>query len=165
MGRKKDIRTTIRKLALKLNNELPADLCELWLTPEEIHERLLHGGVDRRLSLDFVLDALKYCNTGEVFVKKREQQGVSYYRSTVAHANDKRNEVPLGQRIKRRRAGNHQCEQNRVSYNPPLGHFSSNHNEYLTQMAEALDEWERQLEEEEERKRSEYSSAALFCFV
>lgn len=64
MGRKKDCRREIRLLALKLNNELPADLAAMWITVEEMHERLLHGGVDRRLTVDDVHDALQHCNIG-----------------------------------------------------------------------------------------------------
>ncbi|KAL9186360.1 hypothetical protein ACHAXT_005598 [Thalassiosira profunda] len=137
MGRKKDCRREVRLLALKLNNELPADLAA----------RLLHGGVDRRLTVDDVHDALQHCNIGEILLKRREQQGISYFRSAAIDGN----EVPLDQRFKCRSGSQHQ---NRVFYNPPRGYFASINSQHLPQMHKALDEVERLEEAEAEKRRN-----------
>ena len=110
MGRNGRTERTICLGLIKLNNVLPAEIGLFWLTPKEIHERLIYGGVDRSLKLSSVDKAIKNYNKGEEHLKKSEYGGKSYFRSTLVHLNDAHNQfchterdckMPLGDKQSR----------------------------------------------------------------
>ena len=90
--------TSIRKAILPQNNSLPSSVACIWLTPLELHARLLMAGVSKRLTLCMLTDALKHNNKTEAYMTKREHNKVMYYRSTIAHMKDNTNNVPIRQR-------------------------------------------------------------------
>ena len=55
MGRKQCPLLFICEAKLPLNNTLPADLACIWVTPEELHEQLVHAGVCKILKLSLVV--------------------------------------------------------------------------------------------------------------
>ena len=70
----------------------------VWVTAEEMHQRLLHLGVRRSLSLGMVLEALQRNNAGQKMVAKWEYQKELWYRSKAVDVADA---VPLDQRNQR----------------------------------------------------------------
>ncbi len=72
---------------LMLNIELPEEKAKLWVTPQELRDRLDYRGVLRTLSLDMVQAALTYANKGERILCKRPFNKVMYY-AREAHADD-----------------------------------------------------------------------------
>ena len=106
------------KSLILLNNYLPEDYGSIWVTDEEIRDRLLHCGVHNSLTVDMVQSALRSSNRGNVFLKKREFNGTSYYVPTK-FADD--SIVPTDQRFtnaSRDRA-------RRIHINPDKDYFST----------------------------------------
>ena len=54
----------------------------VWVTAEEMHQRLLHLGVRRSLSREMVSEALRRNNIGRKMVAVWEYQKEHWYRST-----------------------------------------------------------------------------------
>ena len=88
---------SIRKSILPLNNALPSSVASIWMAPEEIHERLLMAGVMKGLTMCMLTDALRLNNNGKAFMTKTVHCNIVYYRSTVAHMNDRTKSVPMQQ--------------------------------------------------------------------
>ena len=100
MDRKK-LLSTIRTLALQLNNKLPDNVGYYWVTYEELHQRLIHAGVSKLLSLDHVKDALVRSNKGQRFLAVWNFNNTNYYRSKLIDVKDGiKVDVPLDQRYK-----------------------------------------------------------------
>ena len=154
MGRKGRTERTICLGLIKLNNVLPAEIGLFWLTPKEIHERLIYGGVDRSLKLSSVDKALKNYNKGEEHLKKSEYGGKSYFRSTLVHLNDAHNACPLIQRFKWK-AG----PQNRLFYYPSQDYFKEKFHYELRIMNDALDKLEEEEMDAHERAKKEEEDA------
>ena len=91
----------IRKAILPLNNTLPDDLACIWVTPEELHERLLRAGVSKTLPLSLVVDAIRRNNTDCCFLAKCPHNDVNYYRCKSYHLSDMNNSCPGTQRFKK----------------------------------------------------------------
>eukprot|EP00986_Skeletonema_menzelii_P000440 scaffold128_cov140-Skeletonema_menzelii.AAC.16 len=63
----------VKKSILTLNHYLPAEKGELWVTSIEMHQRLIHCGVHRSLSLEMVESALRTANRGDCILRKRQR--------------------------------------------------------------------------------------------
>jgi len=71
MGRKQcPLLLAIHKAILLLNNALLTNLACIWMTAEELQERLAHAGVSNILKLSFVVDALRLYNHNDCFMAK-----------------------------------------------------------------------------------------------
>ena len=92
---------SIQKSILPLNNTLPKSLTSIWITAEELHERLVLAGVNSALKPVMVAYALRLHNTDECFMAKSVHNRVSYYRSKTAHLADVTNIGPCNQRFKK----------------------------------------------------------------
>ena len=100
MDRKK-LLSTIKTLALQLNNKLPDNVGYYWVTYEELHQRLIHAGVSKLLSLDHVKDAVNRSNKGQRFLAVWTFNNTNYYRSKIIDVKDGiKVDVPLDQRYK-----------------------------------------------------------------
>ena len=104
-NRIKSLETIVKKKILLLNNDLPDDLGEYWLTVDELRERLIYSGVSSSLDVSLVISALQHFNRGELLMKRWDYQGIAYYRSMLAHLSDKSNIVPFQQRWKMKGGG------------------------------------------------------------
>ena len=93
----------LKKDLLVLNSELPNDLGRLWVTCSELHDRLVHAGVDQSLNLDMVQGAMQRLNKNQQFLAVREFDHSLYYRSVMCHLDDDNAEVvPSVQRFAKR---------------------------------------------------------------
>jgi len=84
----------IKRHILLLNNELPPTVASIWVTSEELHQRLIHTGVRKSLTLEMVHDSLRRNNTNMMHLNVHHQDGKTFYRSAGVINND----LPLGQR-------------------------------------------------------------------
>ena len=66
---------------LILNSILPTDQRKFWVTAAEIRDRLVHCGARKKLTEDHVLHALTYYDRDGVFLHRRKDRNVSYFRS------------------------------------------------------------------------------------
>ena len=144
--------TSIRKAILPLNNSLPSSVASIWLTPLELHARLLMAGVSKRLTLCMLTDALRLYNKTEAYMTKREQSKVVYYRSTIAHMKDNTNNVPIHQRF----CGKSTGRGRRVKTNAAHGYFTHNDNIHFQTVNNALAALDRKAKDEvaKEKERS-----------
>ena len=69
-NRIKSLETIVKKKILLLNNDLPDDLGEYWLTVDELRERLIYSGVLSSLDVSLVISALQHFNREELFMKR-----------------------------------------------------------------------------------------------
>ena len=150
MGRNKSPAATIKENILLLNNALPDEVSRYWVTTEELRDRLVHSGVSVSLTLDLVSDAVRRYNKNDEKLKVWRYADVNYYRSTVAHVNDKQNtESPLESRYKPEdgKQGGKKFttgRPNRLDINPQRDYFKNCNNARLTTINNALDELEQQ---------------------
>ena len=144
--------TSIRKAILPLNNSLPSSVASIWLTPLELHARLLMAGVSKRLTLCMLTDALRLYNKTEAYMTKREQSKVVYYRSTIAHMKDNTNNVPIHQRF----CGKSTGRGRRVKTNAAHEYFMHNENSHFRTVNNALAALDRKAKDEvaKEKERS-----------
>ena len=162
-NRIKSLETIVKKKILLLNNDLPDDLGEYWLTVDELRERLIYSGVSSSLDVSLVISALQHFNRGELLMKRWDYQGIAYYRSMLAHLSDKSNIVPLQQRWKMK--GGRTL---RVGYNPDRDYFVGRGNAKFEAVNDALDEIENEREEirrREKEERERLKSEPLFSNV
>ena len=132
MGRKQcPFATAVKRNLLPLNNTLPSDLASIWLTSEEIYERLIFSGVDRSLTITMIRSALQHNNDNHMAVW--EYGGMNYFRSKESDLVDEKNKVPLEQRFKRKSGHKH-----RVMANPVRDYFVSHASDLLTTINRAL---------------------------
>ena len=66
-----------RKPILPLNNALLNSFTSIWITAEELHERLVLAGVKRALKSAMVANALRLHNTDERFMVKTVHSSVN----------------------------------------------------------------------------------------
>ena len=85
----------VQKKLLCFNSALPRKNMELWVTIEEMRERLIHIGVDRMLSIEMIQTAIKQVGNG--LITRRRDWGTSYYRPSLL---DHEAGTPLDQRTK-----------------------------------------------------------------
>ena len=76
------------KMLLSLNGDLPDEHSKMWVTVDEMHARLVEGGVDRSLTIDLLQEALKRHNRGEKYASRRMDNGSVYYRPSMYQHND-----------------------------------------------------------------------------
>ena len=119
--------TSIRKAILPLNNSLPYSVASIWMTPLELHRRLLMAGVSKRLTLCMLTDTLRLNNHGETFMTKTVHCNVVYYCSTIAHMNDKSKSMPMQQRFRGKTTGRGR----RVNLNEAKDFFMHNVNHHF----------------------------------
>ena len=62
MAKKASGLAKLKKQLLILNNKLPQEIGKLWVTSNELHERLIHAGVHPSLRFEIVQDAIKPFN-------------------------------------------------------------------------------------------------------
>ena len=144
--------TSIRKAILPLNNSLPSSVASIWLTPLELHARLLMAGVSKRLTLCMLTDALKHYNKTEAYMTKREHNKVVYCRLTIAHMKDNTNNVPIHQRF----CGKGTGRGRRVKTNAAHEYFMHNENSHFRTVNNALAALDRKAKDEvaKEKERS-----------
>jgi len=123
----------IKRHILLLNNELPPTVASIWVTSEELHQRLIHTGVRKSLTLEMVQDSLRRNNTNMMHLNVHHQDGKTFYRSAGVINND----LPLGQRK------NLQSQKwKRVNYCPNENYFTTSSSTNLTIINTALKELE-----------------------
>ena len=71
----------VQKKLLCFNAALPHKNMELWVTIEEMRERLIHIGVDRMLSIGMLESAIN--RVGKGLITRRRDRGTSYYRPSL----------------------------------------------------------------------------------
>lgn len=71
--------TSLDKI-MELNNRLPGDQWEKWVTVAEIQDHLVMGGVDWALTVKHILSAMNKFNRREQLLRRRRDRGASYYR-------------------------------------------------------------------------------------
>ena len=140
----------IKRKILLLNNDLPEDLGEYWLTVDELRERLVYSGVLSSLDISTLTSAIQHFNRGENLMKRWAYQDKVYYRSMLAHLHDRSNTVPLQQRWKTKGG-----RTTRVCYNPDRNYFVGRHNANFEAVNNALDEIENEREERKRKEREE----------
>jgi len=138
----------VKKSILFLNHYLPADKGTLWVTPNEMRDRLVHCGVYHSLTVDMVTNALRRSNNGEKILWKNEFGKVVYY---VPSIYPKSSEQPNAQRFKAK-GGREQ----RIQINPERNYFKScaDAKHHLERVNNALDEL-AEVEEERQQPDSE----------
>ena len=125
---------------LPLNNALPEHIQHLWVTLQEMHERLIYAGVPQSLTLSHVQNALRYKNRYDKHVVTRKFGGVTYYRSVNANVEEgDKITCPLDQRF---RGGTSTGSQHRIFIYPERNYFKGRGapNDYFTTIITALDE-------------------------
>ena len=144
---------------LKIHNTLPEELGRIWVTVDEIRDRLVVGGVDRALTTSTVKAALKGNNDGELYLRQRPFLKVPYYRSS--RLSDEDEVLPDKQRFKSK-AG----KTNRMQLNPSPDYFTEVCGHEVRVMNFALIKYEEEvlaaekvarelLKKEEEKKEEE----------
>ena len=73
------LNSDVRKRILIINNCLPVEKASLWVTADEIRDRLVYCGVDHALTADIVSHALKNANRHDIFFKSHRFNNVMYY--------------------------------------------------------------------------------------
>ena len=68
---RKRINAALSDAVLPPNNALPDDLQHLWVTVQEMYERLVYAGVPQSLTLSHVQNALRYKNRNDKHVVMR----------------------------------------------------------------------------------------------
>ena len=117
----------VKKSILFLNHYLPDEKGALWVTANEMHERLVHSGVHRTLTLEMVESALKSANRGQKILRKRVFHNINYFIPTK-HPDSQ--DIPSLQRFNKR-GGREQ----RIHINPVRDYFhSSNCEEAFTHL-------------------------------
>lgn len=108
------------RMVLSLNGELPEEYSKMWVTVEEMHARLIEGGVDRSLTIDLLQCALTRQNKGEKFVSRRTDNGSVYYRPSMYQHDDG---TPSDQR--QRKLGARKQMNRHLLILPPKNYFLS----------------------------------------
>ena len=137
---RKRINAALSDAVLPLNNALPDDLQYLWVTVQEMYERLVYAGVPQSLTLSHVQNALRYKNRNDKHVVMRKFGGVSYYRSVNANVEEGDNiTCPSDQRF---RGATSTGSQHRIFIYPERNYFrgSGAPNSYFTTITKVLDE-------------------------
>ena len=73
------------KALLLLNGNLPPENAKIWITVEEMRDRLVHCGVHRSVSTDHLVQALTRVNKGEGLLARRREKGTAFYRPSLCH--------------------------------------------------------------------------------
>ena len=71
----------IQKKLLCFNSALPRENMEVWVTMEEMRDRLIHIGVDCVLTTEMVENAIK--RVGRGLISRRRDWGISFYRPSL----------------------------------------------------------------------------------
>jgi len=161
MGRKKCLLlVAIRKAILPLNNTLPEDIACIWVTPEELHERLVRAGVSKTLNLSLVVDAIRRNNPDCCLLAKCHHNSVNYYRCQASHLSDMNNSCPATQRFKKGAS----YRQNRMQ-TCTRNYFVQNASDGLTLINESLAKLEQKKKQQINDERGEYiyQASILFC--
>jgi len=123
-----------------LNGELPLENQQLWITVEEMHDRLIEGGVDRALTIDHLRVALIRGNRSNIFLNRRMDNEIIYYRpSSLMHEDG----APIDQR--KRHTG---ISTRGLPVLPPKDYFYSNSDNIhlkVEMVNEALIKYEEEL--------------------
>ena len=75
--------TDIQKKLLCFNSDLPRNNMEVWVTMEEMRDRLIHIGVDRVLSTEMVENAIKRVGRGLISRRRDGGNNISFYRPSL----------------------------------------------------------------------------------
>jgi hypothetical protein len=123
----------IKQHILLLNNELPPTVASIWVTSDELHQRLIHSGVRKSLTLEMVQGSLRRNNSNMMHLNVHHQDGMKFYRSAAVTNND----LPLGQRKNLKSQ-----KWNRVNYCPRENYFMTSSSSNLAIINTALKELE-----------------------
>jgi hypothetical protein len=135
----------VGKSLLLLNNTLPKDKGSIWVTVQEMRDRLVYWGVNTSLTVDMVAYVLRTSNRGNCIIQKRDFNKVAYYVPTVY---EEFSVLPTDQRF----TANNKLEW-RIDINPDKRYFitCSEATSYLDEVnavLDAYDEENRRMEEE-----------------
>ena len=131
-----------------MNGELPLENQQLWITVQEMHDRLIEGGVDRALTIDDLKVALIRGNKSDLFLNRRMENGIIYYRpSSLMHEDG----APIDQR--KRHTG---ISTRGLPILPPKDYFHSN-SDIIRERVELVNE--ALIKHEEELSNCEYISS------
>ena len=152
---KPKLESQFMKMLLSLNGDLPDEHSKMWVTVDEMHARLVEGGVDRSLTIDLLQEALKRHNRGEKYASRRMDNGSVYYRPSMYQHDDG---TPADQR--QRKLGARKQMNRRLPILPPKNYFLSNSamgatNRKVSMLNDALRKYEKKIIDE----NSEYN----FC--
>lgn len=147
------------KALLQLNAFSPSENRELWLTIDELRQRLIFGGVHASLSTDMLQHALTHCNKGQPYMETRRDGAAStmFYRPSGLQDDSV---TPVDQRHRLSGAsarGLPILPPNRgylESHSPKSGGKLSVVNDALAELAADLDEYRREQKKAEWRKRT-----------
>lgn len=79
---------------LSFNSDLPEENSTLWVTVDEMHNRLMKGGVDRSFTIEMLKYGLHRANRGNMYLLRRPDDKETYYRPTKYIDDD---EMPVDQ--------------------------------------------------------------------
>jgi len=154
------LKASTYKQILSLESHYPDKNKDIWVTINEMRDRLVHSGVHNSLSLELLEYALTRCNSGSVFVTKRTDGRTSFYRdSSLTHDVG----APLDQR---NRLSSRYAK--RLPINPERDYLKTHHlvrrklemiNSALLRYADDMDEYNR--EQIKEQKKKEAFDAAV----
>ena len=118
----------------------------IWVTVEELRDRLVYAGLDRALTPTILEDALKRVNRGECLLSKRLYLGTHYYRPAMFTLESG---TPNKQRAS---AGGYS---NRLPIMPPEKCLQKSSSTSLKEVNDALAEFSQAADKEAARKRRE----------
>lgn len=84
----------VQRWILSFNSDLPEENSTLWVTVDEMHNRLMKGGVDRSFTIEMLKYALNRANRGNMYLLRRPDDKETYTRPTN-HIDD--DEMPVDQ--------------------------------------------------------------------
>ena len=144
------------KCLLSLNGDIPDENSMIWITLDEMRDRLVEGGVDRSLTTDILQSAVTLHNRGERYLSRRPHDNIKYYRPSKYQYCD-------GTPDDQRSTGGGRKQMNRnLPIHPPKNYFLSAlaipaTNFKVKMLNDALIEYENKLADEE----SEYILPAV----
>jgi hypothetical protein len=124
----------IEQHILLLNNELPPTVASIWVTSDELHQRLIHSGGRKSLTLEMVQGSLQQNYNNMTHLNVHHQGRKKFYRSAGVINND----LPFGQQKK-----NLQLQKwNHVNYCPRENYSMTSSSNNLAIINTALKELE-----------------------
>ena len=135
MAKKASRLAKLKKQLLILNNKLPQEIGKLWVTSNELHERLIHAGVHPSLRFEIVQDAIKRLNGDGAFLATRLYLDIQYYRSQTCHLEADPRDIPSSQRFKIKSTG----VKNRININPERDYFKTFEGNLLATINRAIE--------------------------
>ena len=135
------------KSLLSLNGDIPDVNSMIWITLDEMRDRLVEGGVDRSLTIELLQSAVTLHNRGERFLSRRAHDNIKCYRpSKYQHIDG----TPVDQRSTV--GGRKQMNRN-LPIHPPKNYFLDTPGTIykVNLLNEALIEYENKIADEQSK--------------